>query len=389
VPAPAAVGAVSPSPSVAFKQLYLPVVQGGIGIINACQTSPAAFIGSCAEALPDVFNLFGDDRLSSPFSQRLQAACLRFCALHPQLDRTINDAESAEHLWYKFEIGKLSDHLQRKLTRLLHSAIVSEVLADAPAADRARLIGASCKHAGAWLSFTGPRLGVSMRNRDFSFALRHRLGLLPAQYLMGCVCNPLAFVSDHSHLHSCSRVKQGWMLRHRMICQAVAAIARDAGYSVQLEPPLFTQPGERADDERHTRADVELIQCDSDGARTVYLDVSVVHPAAPSYLRDVGDKLRVLSKQVSVRETNKIAKFNVAARRLSASFTPFVMESYGGIAPAAVSLIERLAFDAVGISTHGTDFTNWAYLRLSAALQAGNAEVSVKGLSVVPKPISM
>jgi hypothetical protein len=386
-----AAGAARPTHlSVAFSQLRLPVRCGGLGIPSAVQVSPAAFIGSSAAALSDICHLFNNDTASitgSSFARRLNDACAQLRVVAPGMDEAgEGHAESTEQLLEKLDRNEKSTlHLQHNLTRLLHESELRRLIQAAQPTDRARLIATSCKGAGVWLSALGPKYGLFMTNSHFILAARHRLGLLPAPGQVSCICNNAAFVADTSHLHSCPRIKAGIDLRHSVLCRELGAVAREAGYSVTSEPHVSVS---RADgsEEQKGRADLELVRVNGDGTRVVFVDVSVVHPAAPSYLASSGEEPRELCVQVDQREQSKRGTYVAPAQSVGAQFVPFVLESHGGMGPAAARLLRDFDVDAVGVSTHGAQFGAWARARLSVALQVGNALVSEKGLLRIRHP---
>jgi hypothetical protein len=193
-------------------------------------------------------------------------------------------------------------------------------------------------------------------------------------------------VADPPHLRACPRIKAGIDARHSVLCRALEDVARDAAYSVTSEPHVSVS---RADgsEEQKGRADLELVRVSGeDGTRVVFVDVSVVHPASPSYLVSVGEEPRELCKQVGQREQSKCNTYIDPARSVGAKFVPFVLESHGGIGPSAARLLRDFEVDAVGISARGGQFSAWAHARLSVALYVGNTIVSEKGLLRIRHP---
>jgi hypothetical protein len=124
-------------------------------------------------------------------------------------------------------------------------------------------------------------------------------------------------------------------------------------------------------------ADILLVKHD----RKLYVDVAVTRPTTRSRLSVPSESSRVLSTPLySCRKTadKKHSMYDEIAVLNGYEMIPFVMESYGGIAPEAQSLLLTLA-------SHATDMKERQWMThakrcISVALQAGNAFIAQAGM---------
>lgn len=79
---------------------------------------------------------------------------------------------------------------------------------------------------------------------------------------------------------------------------------------------------------------------------TSYVDVSVVHPAAPSYVKQAH---RALSAALT-REKQKDSLYQQRATSQGASFFPFVVETFGAFGKKAQSFISKLQDESLADS---------------------------------------
>ena len=109
-----------------------------------------------------------------------------------------------------------------------------------------------------------------------------------------------------------------------------------------------------------------------------FVDTSVNHPAAPSYLNLASTPLAVTARA----ERNKNNSYLHHAQALGAHFFPFVMESFGAIGPKALDFISRLAEEAIANGLPIIDSQKikpFIFRSLSFTLQSGNANIMMNG----------
>jgi hypothetical protein len=142
-----------------------------------------------------------------------------------------------------------------------------------------------------------------------------------------------------------------------------------------LIPPDSKQP--------HAHGDLLIYR----GSRAYYIDVSIVHSAAPSLLQNTTPSSAIQTQALhatQAREKAKTTKYEELCRLNRYTFIPFVLESFGGFGAAALEFVKLLSKD--WDNTH-TDmqcstavFHTYALRCISLALQRGNALISAHGL---------
>ena len=123
-------------------------------------------------------------------------------------------------------------------------------------------------------------------------------------------------------------------LRHNQVCQILAIWCRRLGASVVLEPTSL-------DNRNQNRPDLHVIL----GHQTYLVDVSIVHPTAPSNVVQAARPLNTAKK----REQAKIRQYSSMSRQQNAIFVPFVLETFGGFGKRAVRFLKDIAQFADGV----------------------------------------
>ena len=121
-------------------------------------------------------------------------------------------------------------------------------------------------------------------------------------------------------------------------------------------------------DDEHTDIRVAL------GAKLFYIDVTVVHPTAASYLHEAaGASLKIAKKA----ERSKSRQYKDKAKRERATFVPFVMETFGGFGKCARDFVNLLATFARSGSALWTpaDVRRTAQRAVLDALMLGNMQM--------------
>ena len=174
--------------------------------------------------------------------------------------------------------------------------------------------------------------------------------------------------------HSSSSLSFMWKLlrssiisRHDRLMQCLARIARHSGTAVEIEPHLAAgDEGSRADGKFYF---ISL---------PAFVDSSVVHPAAPSYLNVASTPLATTAK----RERDKNNSYLYFAQSEGAQFYPFVLETFGAIGPRGLDFVSRLSEEAIsnGLTTLENQKIKTFILRsISFTLQSGNANIMING----------
>jgi hypothetical protein len=114
-------------------------------------------------------------------------------------------------------------------------------------------------------------------------------------------------------------------------------------------------------------------------SRTVDFDVSGVYPHTPSYVDMARGKL-------TQREKYKIGKYAAHSEQQGRVFAPFVLDTYGCRAPAALQLIKDIRDESLSSfgAPHPFRLSRSSFLaELSRAWQFDNAKIVVQLMTLV------
>jgi hypothetical protein len=119
----------------------------------------------------------------------------------------------------------------------------------------------------------------------------------------------------------------------------------------------------------------------NDKGINTYIDVTVVHPAAPSNIR-----VRAVQLQHTVAaEKSKIGKYREYAQQHYGKFIPFAVETYGGIGEYALQVVQQITESAMHAAINKNCVFDPAQLRrelllsVAVAIQRGNANIITEG----------
>ena len=234
----------------------------------------------------------------------------------------------------------------------------------------------------------------------FNQSIRLRLNLPPhdmsTSYCDVQQCGKiLVDTIDVTHHHfSCRQLKRKEItFRHDLIVNTVLRIARDAGYATHREPRIID------DLQTSTQPDATLYSLHSN-RQPIFIDVSVTHPCAPSYVHAAGrahhPPPQVISDAstsslasashptIKQREHTKINYYAQVTHDHHAIFYPLVMETYGAIGEQFIKLLAILASDAAEYHQHTPQQSKrWLFqarCSIAIALQVGNSIVTTRAL---------
>jgi hypothetical protein len=168
-------------------------------------------------------------------------------------------------------------------------------------------------------------------------AMRMRAGLSPGQNMPErCHCGADLTV-DPWHPLSHSGGNSEGIMGHNDIVKVLCSEIERAGGKAWTEPRFQLH---HADDE-HTDIRFSL------GGQLVYVDVTVVHPTAATYLaRATQGPLRAAASAEAAKNRQYLAR----AEQENAQFFPFVVETYGGFGKLARQLVKLISDHASGAS---------------------------------------
>lgn len=178
----------------------------------------------------------------------------------------------------------------------------------------------------------------------------------------------------------CKARTKGVTLRHDLILGTWRRIAHRAGVATAVEPAMSRL---RSRDARPTSERGDLLAVLPETGLVV-TDVSVVHPAAQTYVRAAS---QTDGAAAAARDQAKRLKYGVGTQPTSHGFIPLTTETYGRLSQPAHSFLKTLATAAASSASAGAEVTTSAFkagaLReLSVALVRGNAIVYREALTV-------
>ena len=295
----------------AWTQATLPVKFGGLGIRSAVLLAPSAFLASAAAAydlvhliIPPHFRSF-----SIPSVDDARALWSQGHDLSPP-EGTVQQHQKA---WDTIKVMGIADHL-------LENASDTR--------SRARLLAASTKEAGAWLS-TLPisSLGLRMDDATIRVAIGLRLG--------SSLCRPHSCAHcgaevDHLATHGLScRWSEGRHHRHAALNDIIHRALTSAHIPSRLEPSgIFRSDGKRPDG-------ITVVPWKS--GKLLVWDATCPDTYAPSYASSATSEAGAVAAMAEERKISKYSNLNAAH-----SFTPVAVETSGVIGSQSLAFLRDL-----------------------------------------------
>lgn len=178
-------------------------------------------------------------------------------------------------------------------------------------------------------------------------------------------------LESNPYHHLCCRALLSTHLtaRHDLIKHCIARFAKRALIDVAIEP-------RKLDPNSCRRVDLQLFIEN----QTALVDVSLVHPTAPSNVRLASSRSDP-SASLNRRAQSKIQHHASAARFQHSKFIPFVVESFGGFHSDCFRLLQliRSSFANFSSSRSTAEFHLEFLQSISVAIQRGNALALLKG----------
>ena len=359
------------------QHMALPYKNGGLGLTSSLIISHAAFIASCATAVPNIAPLLRPDHLSG---NNILPTFHDIVNSSSHLTNAVVDLElpsTPQEIVDFYSDGNIEKHLQSQLMTSYQEFCLDSLL-DSPDASNenlAYLIASQAPNSSSWLHLNHNTPNI-LSDEAFEAALIHRLNLplssLPPN--ASCRCGkPL----DVTHLFCCAKNKRNGLLkRHDAIKFKLAAVARAAGLDVEIEPNHWLDEDDQPEEGR--RPDLTILGL----GRPIFVDVSVACPAAPTHRRRVvssGSTTHLLRE----REKRKLDHYESLTLNNGAQFFPFTLTSSGSFGEKAIKLLQILARATADLNSSISfkDAFNSMLSAISISLQHGTLSVIQKGIS--------
>ena len=374
----------NPLPPSALISLTQPGGNGGLGLRELGCIAPAARWASAAAAAPDLQG-FAEAGSSAPlpfvldrvtaFGMLLESGVQRLAPGQPEPDETdlatrlrtlpLHPNEIISHYEGIPKLKGLQRALsQQILNHRLHTFLVS---AECTNSDVVRL--ASCRHKTTqrWMQ-PSPSFPI-YTDLCTTIVTRLRLGLPPLDDVpVTCTLCSEDISASPWHALSCVMLKRKAVTRrHDRCCQLLCRFARSNDCTAHVVQK----------DLAHLLPDGEIHMF----YRTVDFDVSGVNPHAPSYVDMAPGKAMI------AREKYKIGKYGTHSQQEGRTFVPFVLDSYGCLAPAALQLLKDIRDESLSSpfgTPHPFRLSRSSFLaELSCAWQLDNAKIVVQWMTLL------
>ena len=369
-------------------QLTLPLRHGGMGIrTTSALEARAAFLSAAAmtettmRAGPQQFQPF-----AGPGAPALEAD---WQALH-----AAGAAADGPPLWppdaLPITAASIDDTLpgaQRAFSRFVAECRFDELIDALDGATLAgqralaRLRSCSCRAASIWIDTLPVSPALQLQDAHFRTAMRLRRGLAQAPSNapgVRCFCGTFLQPDDLDHAMTCLSIRKTVTLRHNMLTATWRRIASRSGVTSTAEPLIRQLPGAQgaaAAARPDSRGDLLLIL----PSGLTVVDISVIHPAAASYVRAAA---RSAGSAAATRDARKRALYRTADPN-GYAFTPLSVETYGRLGEPAMELLNALAgVAAAGGTVFKAGFVTNALRELSITLCRGNGALYRAGLGV-------
>ena len=288
-----------------------------------------------------------------------------------------------------------AEHLQSAATQQREEVNRVAIIKAAEPRRRALITAASVPNSTSFLSTLPTVAAYTLEDESMIQAVRHRLGLSAADSLatQTYVCGTL-FATDPDHYHSCVALRSNSLTkRHDAIVMTLDGLAREAGWSVTVEPNAHLRPVAAATGSTATVSaaalDCPALSCSDDHwnrhgdlllvrhGKKLYIDVSCTRPTNASSLQYHSAVTHSPLVSTIVRGEQKKRKYAAIAAANDYELLPFVCETYGGMGDDAIRVLRYLSAHAAGFTQK--EFLRHAHSSLSIALQRGNATVALIG----------
>ena len=330
----------------AWTQASLPVKFGGLGIRCAVQLVPSAFLASAA-ASADLIPHLVPPRLRNSSTPHLEEARTQW-----SLGHGLSPPEGT------------AQQLQKAWDTLKASGIAESLLESAPdPRSRARLLAASTKEAGAWLSALPIcSLGLRMDDNTVRVAVGLRLGTSPCRPHLCAHCGAEVDCKA-THGLSCRR-SEGRHYRHAALNDIVHRALTSAHIPSRLEPSgIFHSDGKRPDG-------ITMVPWES--GKLLVWDATCPDTFAPSYTAWATSEPGAVAALAEEKKRDKYAHLDP-----SHSFTPVAVETSGAIGPQSLAFLKDLGRRLRQVTGEDRAFSHLLQ-RVAVAVQRGNA-ASVMG----------
>jgi hypothetical protein len=201
----------------------------------------------------------------------------------------------------------------------------------------AHLKSVSAPRAWAWKTVVPTTKDLELTDTQYRIATRLNLGLLPVEGTGALpntcpICTRLNTIKkDPWHLMTCRKLTHGEVgVRHDEVETALYRSALMMGLQAVRQPKGLQSSSD-------LRPDLMVIL----PGRRILTDVAICHPLAPGRVLD--GKSRTTLGSAKTLEADKRRKYRKMKAQHQMELLPFIVETCGGMGPAAVKLLKAMA----------------------------------------------
>jgi hypothetical protein len=354
----------------------LPLREGGLGLTAVEPLAKVAYVASVSDTIVKVGNFVpaltgAIASLHTDQTGRIAAQLRDSIAALPPVP---GEHTAAANIPRTLEqLGKVDGKLQKRVTPYLAAAAKKAIFRRASMGTKVRLTSQS--HTGArslWRIIPSER-ALTLTDAEMGFALRYWLGLsnlIEADRGRTCGCGATL---DDEHVMICRRAGRVTD-RHNNLVQTITEMVRAAGCTARIEPRGHAGYGQGG-------PDVEITDFLGRG-QSVFLDATVVHPAAPSRLRTARSNedpepllTARMAESAKSRANDHLASLN------QRTFIPLGYETSGAMGPGAEKVLRRAQqiemererpAQRYGLTWSVASFADYYRQRMTTAIWRGN-----------------
>ena len=357
----------APCSDLSWELASLPIRLGGAGIASPLPVCDAAVVSSW---IGGVFGSTGGPTVTVPIG--FQTAIMNLAACSPALGRPLLATLQTSG------VSGIRNHPLR--ARWADQSSWSEEIFrlraasfDNSADQRLQGLRAAqeCTGAGLWLTATPG--SSQFAASEWQSLLRFRVGAFC--YAQGSVCAGCRKPMDSAGDHALSCPSNGTYRRHNHLRDRLFGLTQLAGWAPELEQTI---PGSR-----DRPADVLLRAV---GPRPLAVDLTVSHPLRSSASSAVREGRSSAASEV---ERAKIVQSKALCQAAGWDFSPFGIDSTGGLGPAARQLCRRLAKAlAMRAGADTATLSENVGTQISLALAKGRGEMLCAATPLPPSQLS-
>ena len=360
---------------------------GGLGLISAAATSPAAFLGSLA-ACSDEAALVSFQDAPLPATSQLHGwvadSMQRIEQAAPGACNDLLPATPAVFFTHYTRTNpsaavQLQSSIHAKATSFQYRAAVEQLKQQSREGNKRPWAHHKAITAqAAWTWKTVVPLEPRMRLTDTEYAIAVRLNLdlppFPDMSVLPDTCplcvhrltkQPISLRDDPWHWLSCPDLMNGeGSMRHNAVADTLQHAALLVGAQARREVEGLAR-------DSRIRPDLQLFF----PGRMLLTDIVVSHPLTESYILKRGSS-------AVVKQRVKRAKYATVASRLGTELLAFSMETCGGMADDAMRLVQAMGEageEAMGGAWTKAEIVRYTLAVTATEVQRGNARVMLSG----------